>query len=250
MDLQEKPVSSSSEPVTEVVAPESEAPKESEAPAGAPTQQEDIWQKLTDLDPEELLRRHPRLAGKVGEIADRLYRRRLMEEERRRQEEERRRLRDEDPFKYVEMEKQREEEQQRLAQIVAEIDSNVLGRLFAEAPEPVQRKLSGKSYLHLPPYEARVAYLRDLLEAWREHEMTERWAQERQRLSRELREAVRKELLGEIHGREPVPDTTGGAPAGGFITQEEWERHRHDPAWRRANRERINASIARGYIRA
>jgi hypothetical protein len=248
--MPETPATPQPEPVTEATAPESEAPTESAAPAGAPTQPEDIWQKLAELDPDELLRRHPRLAGKVGEIADRLYRRRLMEEERRRQEEEKRRLREEDPFRYVELEKQQEEEQQRLAQLVAEIDTNVLGRLFAEAPEPVQRKLSGKSYLHLPPYEARVAYLKDLLDAWREHEMTERLTQERQRLSRELREALRKELLGELNGREPAPDTTGGAPAGGFITQEEWDRHRHDPAWRRANRERINASIARGYIRA
>ncbi len=248
----EMPEPQSAPPTPEPVgtAPAAEAPTEPVAPAGAPTQPEDIWQKLADLDPDELLRRHPRLAGKVGEIADRLYRRRLMEEERRRQEEEKRRLREEDPFKYVEMEKQQEEEQQRLARLVAEIDTNVLYRLFAEAPEPVQKALAGKSYAHLSPYEARVAYLRDLFTAWQEHALTERLSQEKQRLARELREALRKEVLSEVNGREPPPDVGGGNTVSGLITQEEWERHRHDPAWRRANRQRINESLARGLIRA
>lgn len=49
------------------VAPPTEATVETTAAAAAPV--EDIWARVAELDPEELIRKNPRLQGKVGALA-------------------------------------------------------------------------------------------------------------------------------------------------------------------------------------
>lgn len=259
------------------------AGEQPEAPAAAPGQSEpseptaeqprateDIWQRIPELDPDELVRKHPRLAGKVGELADKLSRREReklraeiqAEIEARIEEERRRKLRDEDPLAFAEYDKELEEKRRRQEEerrrqedlqkqfqaTLAEYDTGVFHRIFFDAPEPVQKKLAGKAY-DGGPVEARLNYLKDLIAATVEHELADRLAKEKSRWEKEVKPAIEKEVLAKVRGEEPSPDISAGGSTSNLITQDVFDRNRRDINWVRANRALIEESINKGLIK-
>lgn len=255
------------EPVAPEVTPDAPpAQAEVESPAATPTPDEAAyWQWLQGRDPDELLARHQRLAGKIGEKADKLAQKRVAEQraqdEARRQEEERRRLRDEDPYKYAETEREREAEQAKANAFLSEVDQ-MLYSLHGELPPDIQQTLGGKQYSGNSPWESRTAYLRDVLgqlgqtreaalsdlKASHAQEKAD-WEKETARRVKEAREAGYKEGLGKANGSEPVPDLSGGDTSGGALSDAEWQSHKQDRTWIRENKARINEAVAAGRLR-
>lgn len=80
--------------------------------------------------------------------------------------------------------------------------------------------------------------------------LAERKAQAR--LEKELAKfqtAASREERAEARGREPSPSVGTGVAVAGAMTQEEWDRNRGDPAWRRANLPRLQEAVASRRVR-
>lgn len=227
------------------------------------------WAWLEKQDPDALVKRHRPLAGKIGELADKQAKR-LREEERRadekRQAEEARRQReqeldeaiDNDPYKLQDLVKE-EREKKRKAQEAESHRKAVLGewdarleRIFRQLPEEVQQALSGKQYGGGDEYEARTAFLEDVMEQMAEQrsskklttalkEEQKRWleAWEKERLP-----VLRQDWLSEVARDAPSPDQGGGSPEPGEMTWDEFQANRQSASWRRENRERIDRMLA------
>ena len=250
-------------PVTETAssppatpAPEktaSEAPPETNAASPSPqTTTEPAspawWTALDSVDPKELLK-HPKVAGTLGDLAQRraTEERKKWEADRARAEEENRlrALRDNDPFKYVEEEKRIEAESQKQAatqaQVYGDIDG-MLNEMYVRLPEADQKELAGKAFGE--GIAGRKAALEEFSKRLARKEVTDVTAKERAKWEKDAREAIRKEVLAEVNGKEPAPDTGGGQSAPGALTVEEFNRNRGDAQWRRDNRARIDTLLA------
>jgi hypothetical protein len=238
-----------SQPSPQPAETRSEAPAGSPSPSQTPTLDDDtFWRRLDEVDPDEVIRRSRRLAGKVGSEADRLADKRLqqrqVEETRRKAIEDRRRLRDEDPLGYVEREKQEEAEAERLQAMWGEVDAALVNNLWKKLPEAVQSKLGNKTYAGSPA-ESRVAFIEDVLETLAEMRSTEAvrkaeadWNSKLKQARKDATEAGRLDALADANA-DDSPDTGGGVPAAGALTWGEYQRHRGDAAWRKANSTRI-----------
>lgn len=192
---------------------------------------------LKGLKPDEVVKLHPGMDGKVGELADRLFRTKTPElqqlwqkqQEAAREEAELARLKETDPLRWAEKMAEREdrrkaqEGQQRLA---AQVRDSIIGEAqavverFAQSlPAPVLAEVAQKQarYQGQPWHQGFQAWLGDLVESLR--------AYDRSQWEREARPAIRKEVLAEINGGKPVPELEGGRPIPGarVITDAEVE---------------------------
>ncbi|MFN8525111.1 MAG: hypothetical protein U0821_18600 [Chloroflexota bacterium] len=66
-------------PPDEPAAPGGDSPATVTEQAAATPDDQDIWAKVTELDPEELIKRHPKLQGKIGSAAQKLAQRQTQE---------------------------------------------------------------------------------------------------------------------------------------------------------------------------
>jgi hypothetical protein len=258
-------------PEEESQQPDGEQQSQAAAEQPEKVEQADHYAVLKELDPDEAIRRDSRFAGKVGELADRIYQRRkeqdkeqlkneLREELRREQEEaELARLKDEDEIQYFrkkeerEQRKRTEEEEQTTRQkieadaivgAVTLFDTRVLKRLFNELPEEAQTKFP-KTF-EGDTFENRLAFLRQYAKSYGEIEV----AKARAKWEKEDRPALKKQILTELNGNSGGYDVEGGSPSGGgdFATQEEFNANRKDRAWLVANKSRVDKGINLGKI--
>lgn len=233
--------------------PEPEAPAPSTEGTPAPKAETPDWRALLDtVDPKELLS-HPRVGGIVGSRLEAERRRAIQEAEQaveaRQQDERLRALRKEDPEAYVREVEAQEQQRAQAGQVVSGIHARVLN-LVATLPDEVKAPLSGKNYPG--SYDEGVfAYTRDLMEAYAAHREKAAVAKAEQRWEKERREAIRKEILAEINGDEPAPDTTrGAAPTGGFRVPATMAEIRRLPdAEYRKHMKEIEAAVLSGAVR-
>lgn len=233
-----------------------EAPPERAATSVSETRTETSapdWRTAIDsVDPKELLK-HSKIAGILGDLAQRRAReeRQKWDAELRTREEDARlrALRDHDPAQYVEEEKRLEQERAQVTQSQAAIYKDFddsLSEMYFQLPKKDQEELAGKSFGD--GFAGRRAALREfatrLARAEATTELSEASARDRAKWEKEREAAIRKELLAELNGKEPTPDTGGGTSAPGALTAEEFERNRGDATWRRANKDRINTLLA------
>lgn len=232
-------------------APTSDATASTDA-AALETQGGADWRAVLDgVDPEELLK-HPKIAGRLGDLAEKRARA-LREQVRREVEAEMeaqrlRKLRDEDPFAFAQADREREQQlvqQARQAEqgtaVLARVQQDLASYVTEHFPKDVVEKLAGKTYPG--DYgQGMAAYIRDLTEATRAHQ------EEAQRKA--LEPAIRKQVLAELNGDTSPEVAAGGTAAvsSGPVTQQEWNRNKSSRAWRMANRARINAGLTQGLI--
>jgi hypothetical protein len=253
---------------TEATPQTTDQPSAGEQTSGTPSKTYgNPYEGLEDADPRELAK-HPKVAGLVGDLAQRQTKReteRLREqirtEERERIELERiEALKDVDPYQGVEEEKkyratQRERKdaaeqetarsagQQKLTEdLFLTYADNVLGKFATELPKEVRQTLvdAGKKY---------EGNWGDGFHEWLTDVVNARVDFERGNWEKDSHSAIEKDVLGRVNGRAPSPGLGGGTAPGGALTQQEWSGHRSDPAWRRANKERIDTALARGELR-
>jgi hypothetical protein len=175
------------------------------------------WRELVErIDPKELLQ-HPRIGGIVGSRLEAERRRAAQEAEAhvqaRQQDEQLERLRRDDPQAYAEEVGRRRDESARQGQVLSGIHARIATWASTLPPE-VQQRVSGKTYPG--SYEDGVlAYTREVADLLTEHRVAEAVARERKRWETDVRAAIRKEVLAELNGGEPAPDTARGASPGG-----------------------------------
>ena len=162
------------------------------------------WDRFATADPDELVRRNPRLAGKVGELAQKQARslaaRQMQEETTRQTAEKERQLRDEDPTAYVDLLKAREGESAIAMSIRGEMDG-ILYELHNSLPEEIAKELGGKRY-DGSPIESRKAYLKEVID----RSVAVGVAKEKTKWHNEAKAAIKKEVLAELAGKEGTPD--------------------------------------------
>lgn len=240
------------EPVVAPSAPVSpEQPPVAEQPPADPDEQYIRW--LEEHDPDEVLQKAPkfkrRYEGRIGSEADRLAQKRQAEDEARRQRQELRQQLDDSPLDAVETIRKQLDEEDRIAADAqqrlgawAELDVH-LNALFAALPPEAQAPLRGKPY-YGPPAQARAEYLKDLMEALSEHKSTARVKEVQKEFDRKMADAVAKarreareagalDVLGDANAQDS-PDTGGGTAAPGALTDTEFQAHKHDREWIRA----------------
>jgi len=237
-------------------SPATEAPKENAATSASETRPETgapDWRTAIDgVDPKELLK-HPKIAGTLGDLAQRRAReeRQKWESEMAQRVEDARlkALRDHDPAQYVEEEKRLESERQRLAESQAAVFRDFddsLTEMFFALPKKDQEELAGKSFGE--GLAGRKAALREFAtraaKAEAIAEMQDASAKDRAKWEKEREAAIRKELLAELNGKEPAPDTGGGTSTPGALTWDEFNRNKGDRTWIKSNKERVNQLLA------
>ncbi|MDE2096662.1 MAG: hypothetical protein KGL39_05390 [Patescibacteria group bacterium] len=230
-----------------------EAPKSDAASSSATettTPSSPSWQTAIDsVEVRELLK-HPKIAGALGDLAQR---RAQQERQKWDAEQEQRRLRDlrdADPHQYVEEQKRIEEQtakaQQAEAGFFSAFDTQ-LNDMYGRLSDTDKRELAGKNFG--TGMESRLAALDEFSKRLARNDAAEIAKKDRSTWEKQARESIRKEVLAEINREEPAPDTGGGQAPPGALTAEEFERNRGDATWRRANRERINTYLASAPVR-
>jgi hypothetical protein len=212
------------------------------------------WRELVErIDPKELLQ-HPRIGGIVGSRLEAERRRAAQEAEAhvqaRQQDEQLERLRREDPTAYAEEVGRRRDESARQGQVLSGIHARIATWASTLPPE-VQQRVSGKTYPG--SYEDGVlAYTREVADLLTEHRVAEAVARERKQWEKDVRAAIRKEVLAEVNGGEPSPDTAGGgAPNGnGFrLPTTLAELQRLPQAVYKAHAKEIDAAVLSGRVK-
>ena len=236
-------------------APDAEPSTPAPAAAGTPdaTPAAKDWRALLDeVDPKELLS-HPRVGGIVGSRLEAERRRAAQEAEQalaaRQQDAELERLRTTDPESYAAEVGRRKEEAARAGQVLSGIHSRIATWASTLPPE-VQQKVSGKTYPGT--YEDGVlAYTREVTELLTEHRVGEAVEKARQKWEKERLPALRAEILAELNGGEPAPDTTrGAAPANGFKVPATLEELRRLPtSVYKAHSKEIDAAVLSGRVK-
>lgn len=178
---------------------------------------------LSETEPDEMLKENPKLKryldGKAGQLADAMaekrLEKRLQEREIESLEKQERELRGTDAWKAAELRDQVEEKRRALDardRDVASTPDEVLrsinlsvSQAHEALPEPVRRKLSGKTYPG-SYQEGLAAYFQDVV--------AESVAHEKQRWEREEMPAREKAWRARINGGEPSPEIGGGYPSG------------------------------------
>lgn len=217
-----------------------------------------LLRELLDSTDTDKLRKDPKLAGLIGDAAERrakakeaeLREKILADAERERL----RKLRDDDPYAYAEEEKKREQEAERKAQETrtetervqswaSDIDKAIAEFAKSTLPAELNEKLAKKEYTGSYA-DGLKAYVADVIDASKEG-----WiAEARKQWEKDILPALRKDALAQVNGGDSADVGRGAAPAGA-LTQDEWARNYRDSAWRRANRDRINEALASNRIR-
>lgn len=221
-------------------------------PAAAPTATEIDWDRISTLDPDELLTKHPKLRdtfeGRAGRLAqqraEQIANAQLAQERQRmwvqmQQEQQRARLaelRESDPYAYVEEQKRHEAQGQSAQQLqaahaqaamaaIAAYDQNVTYRLIEDLPADATAELARKQYAN--GYEGRLQFAKDVRDLHAKTVVDRTTAELRSDYDRRWSEreaALRKELLGQEAENEGDVDTGGGSAAGGTVlTKEKWK---------------------------
>ena len=189
------------------VSPESgdaETPDWREAWSSASSPEEAFALLARNL-PSDLLEKDERLSGLIGSRSD-LRARELIRQQQRDAEERAKReaAANNDLYTLGEL-TAREYQQQGLQQ--AQTDQyapmmDVIGRFQQALPEAVQREVAGKTFGEGKPWgEGLQEYLSYLVDSATEHRLKERES------------ALRKAILSEVNGSEPVPEREGGTPS-------------------------------------
>lgn len=243
---------------------------------------EDIWARIADLDPEELIRKHARLQGKVGALAQQQAQRARQEAERQYQEqiaaqreaariaEERatkRRLATEDPDalaariqaelaqqEYQEqqqrlLEAQRGEMSRALAERLDKFQSKpIFLEAWNEADAETRQRLSWTNYREIDDFFEAAA------EVISEHRANKKAVAKAEELASKRLEALQKERAVEGVKAEAADGRADlgldGVSTGEHIFSEsEIRANIGNPAWRKANLSKVNAQAQAGLIR-
>lgn len=213
---------------------------------------EAFWARVAASDPQELVRRHSRLQGHVGNLAQREAQRITQQQwaaARRAEQVEAARVGDDyrlaalvKPELLSQAEADAALESQRAALREGGLAHRAAARHFEALPPEVAQQLAGR---HYPGDEAEAfaTYLGDVADALVEHKLAARLAAERQKWEREAAPALQKRALTLALGDEEAPDLGAGlAPANGGLrgrltpeairamTPAEFTRHEKDIA--------------------
>ncbi len=261
---------------------------EAQEPKTAEISEDLIRQRIAEYDPREIAKLNRKYANLVGNEADRLADKRLNERRdalrneweadwRNRQEAaELRQLRDTNPELYVQREKELEErlaaERTENQRIRSTVDAEVLAarqesdnaiRDWAQTlPEPVQAKLKAMGQIDEGEWSAsRKKFMQVASDLLRDHlresvladelpkELAKKVDAELAKRSKEIEAGVKAASAAESVAGEQTPDTGGGGTSGaGPMTQAEFDAIRHDPAQRRAAKDRIVGGVNSGLI--
>lgn len=194
------------------------------------------------MDPKELLREHPALAGYYGQqLEQRLEaeRRKLAEKTRKDAEDA---LLAQDNGPYAQLVKQ-----QRQAQTGYEDFDSLAAERVQALPDTLREKIEGKYYPGTAGA-ARRAFMAELIDLEREAATETNLKPALEKATKEAFEAGEKAALAKMAGGERSPALGRGDAQAPTLTQDEWQAHRKDPDWRRSNRERINAAVSAGRI--
>lgn len=267
------PSPAGSEPQQTAPSPATETQPEGTEPAregtAAPAETLDYRRWAESASPEEILA-HRRIAGIVGQKAQEQaavqlasMRAQLAEEIRQEQadraEDERlQQLRSIDPGAYLE-ERERVDSERKTrasaAQLATQRDSALVSgahqrmqlgvkQLQDKLPAEIQREVASRSWPGTVE-EGFSAYLNEVVRLSVEHGVNSAKAG----WEKVERPALRKQLLAELNGGEPRPDTGGGRGGPGGMTQEEFDANRHDQAWVISNIERLQQAVTDNRVR-
>jgi hypothetical protein len=255
-----------------------EAPPQAESQQTVDIPDDLIRQRIADFDPREIQRLNRKFANLVGNEADRLAERRLEARKdalraeweadwrNRQAAAELRQLRDTNPELYVQREKELEEalfrQREDNDRIRRQVDSEVSSLREASdrnliewansLPEPVQQKLRDMGQIDEGDWAAsRRKFMQIATDLHREHlresivkeDLPKELERELAKRSKAIEDGVKAAQAAESNSREPAPDTSGGAAAVGPMTQDEFNRIRHDPMLRRQHKDRIAAGV-------
>jgi hypothetical protein len=221
---------------------------------------DEVLKELIESTDSDRLIKQPKLAGLLGDLAEKRARAKETEIEKRileRQEQHRlRTLRDEDPYAYAQEQKRQEDEatsakalgeqQQRTLAVWASDINSEIASLAQTLPEDIVKRLSTKKYEGTLAQGLR-AYVTDIIDGSKEA-----WTAEAQeKFKRDMLPALRKEALAKLNGNaeESPTDSGGGSAPAGALTQDEWQRNGSSRAWRQSNKDRVNEALSRGAIR-
>lgn len=202
-------------PAPETPAPEGEAPDVSPESGEETVDWQQAWSTASSPEeafkllaknlPRESIEKDETLSGLIGSRADTRARDLLRQQEREAVERQKREAAaNNDLYSLGEL-TQREYQQQGLAAAAADPYQpmmEIINRVQQSLPESVQREVAGKTYGEGKPWnEGLQEYLASLIDAASKHRFSERES------------ALRKSVLSEVNGSEPVPEREGGTPS-------------------------------------
>jgi len=168
---------------------------------------EEAFALLAKNLPAELLEKDERLSGFIGSRSDLRAREILRQQQRDAAEQQKREAAaNNDLYTLGELTRREYEQQGLEAAAAAQNDPykpmmEVIGRFQQALPEDVQRTVAGKTFGDGKPWaEGLQEYLSYLVDQATEHRLKERES------------ALRKSILSEVNGSEPVPEREGGTP--------------------------------------
>lgn len=166
---------------------------------------EEAFKLLAKRLPPDALRQDETLAGLIGATADMRARQLIREQEREANERQKREAAANNDLYTLGELAQRELQQQAAANAGADRLAplmDAITRFQQTLPETVQKEVAGKTFGEGKPWhEGAVEYMAQLVESATNHRLREREA------------ALRKSILSEINGNEPVPEREGGTPS-------------------------------------
>ena len=188
-------------------SPESgdEQPSETAVDWRSAQSDEEAFRLLAKKLPSDVLQKDETLSGLIGSRAD-LRARDILRQQQRDADEQRKReaAANNDLYTLGEL-TQREYQQQ--AQQSGQADQlmplmNVIARVQQTLPEAIQKEIAGKSYGEGKSWDdGAVEYVSDVIDRLTKHRLSERES------------ALRKSILSEVNGSEPVPEREGGTPS-------------------------------------
>lgn len=241
------------------------------------------WKWLENTDPDEVIKRNRRVAGKIGDYAQRLRQREKVEEEKRQAEDRKQQQAEDDRRRQDEIDelidrdpdaaltklktlrddqKKREAEEAEATKAHTEqvqqyaFTDAFLHNLFFKLPIETQRKLANKAYTGKTPAEARDLYFQDIVEHLAEHKATAKLAGELTKAKGDWENdlkttrlpAYRRDVLAEVNAADPQADVgTGGVGGKRQITPENFREFIKNDELRHQYRDEIDAYLADRY---
>jgi len=155
--------------------------------------------------PTDVLEKHERLSGLIGSRSDQRARDLLRQQERDLVEQRKREAAaNNDLYTLGELAKGDYDQQVQNGQQFQQLQPlmDVIGNFQRTLPEPIQREVAGKTFGEGRPWnEGLQEYLSYLVDSATKHRLSERES------------ALRKSILSEVNGSEPVPEREGGTPS-------------------------------------
>ena len=166
---------------------------------------EEAFKLLAKNLPSEVLEKDERLSGLIGSRSELRARDILRKQEADRLEQQKRdAAANNDLYTLGELSQREYQQQIQQQQASGQLQPlmEVIARFQQTLPEAVQHEVAGKTFGEGRPWnEGAVEYMAQLVESATKHRLAERES------------ALRKSILSEINGTEPVPEREGGTPA-------------------------------------